>query len=350
MVLVSHAGAVLSAPAIFGAFPFGQVFRFGRSGVDFFFVLSGFLIALLHWDDIGRPTRLRRFAVRRLTRIYPTYWLVLALIVPADLFSHTLFDDYDQPWAVAKGILLLPQARTILDVTWSLRNELLFYALFGLLIFRRNLGFAVAGLWVTALLAVALFDTSPKPDLPDGWRTLLTFPMNVEFLIGVLAGWAFGRMTFPRPHVLLGLGLVLFAALWAMEDQLWFMFMPWRLFLAVSAAYGLAAVLVIGGLCTLEREGRLRMPRALVTLGGASYLLYLIHVPGLLILGASERHLHLTRWVPLWLLAAAFILVIIAGAIGLHATIEKPVLRWVRRVLGNRTDARSVLRGSQSVD
>jgi peptidoglycan/LPS O-acetylase OafA/YrhL len=97
-----------------------------------------------------------------------------------------------------------------------------------------------------------------------------------------------------------------------------------------SLAYGVAAALVIMGLSALELQKRLTMPQALVTLGGASYLLYLVHVPALLILGFSERHLHLLRFLPAWLLAAIFIAITIFGAVFMHLIIEKPMLRAIR--------------------
>lgn len=46
-------------------------FTFGHSGVDFFFVLSGFIIWFIHSEDIGKPNRFKNFALKRLARIYP---------------------------------------------------------------------------------------------------------------------------------------------------------------------------------------------------------------------------------------------------------------------------------------
>jgi peptidoglycan/LPS O-acetylase OafA/YrhL len=327
MVLTSHSAVILGAPANFGVSPFGQFFHFGRSGVDFFFVLSGFLISLLHWKDVGQPARLRRYAGRRLTRIYPTYWLVLIPIMPFDIFTHTLFDDYGSTAEVLKSIFLLPQDHTILDVTWSLRNELLFYVLFGLIILNRRIGLVIAGLWTVALV-IRPFVVGA---IANPWLDVLTYPMNVEFLIGVAAGWLFPRAEIARPGSLLGFGLVVFGALWFAEDRLWLTHLPWDRFFMVCLAYGLAAAAVIAGLSSLEQRGRVRMPRGLVALGGASYLLYLIHVPALLILGASERILHPTRFAPAWLLAGGFILIVIGGAMVAHRIIEKPLLRAIRR-------------------
>ena len=58
--------------------PFGGLFLFAHAGVDFFFVLSGFIIYRVHRGDIGSPHRLSRYAWRRFVRIYPTYWIILA--------------------------------------------------------------------------------------------------------------------------------------------------------------------------------------------------------------------------------------------------------------------------------
>jgi peptidoglycan/LPS O-acetylase OafA/YrhL len=327
MVVTYHASRILSAKADFGEPPFDTFFQFGRSGVDFFFVLSGFLISLLHWRDIGTPARLKHYGVRRVTRIYPTYWLVLVAIVPFDLFTHTLFDDYNKPFEVVKSILLLPQQVGILDVTWSLRNELMFYALFGLMIFNRRAGWIVVSVWIAAMAVWPFAFAMPE----NSWLHVLLFPMNFEFLAGVAAGWAVHRVTIARPLTLVCAGLAVFVVLWTLEDQLRLMHLPWDRFLYECLAYGVAATAVIVGLSALEMQGRLKMPRPLIVLGGASYLLYLVHVPALLVLGASERHLHLLRFMPPWVLDLAFIVGIVAVTIVVHLKVEKPLLRAIRR-------------------
>ena len=47
-----------------------------QSGVDFFFVLSGFIIYHAHRGDLGRSERAGRYAKRRLVRIYPLYLIM----------------------------------------------------------------------------------------------------------------------------------------------------------------------------------------------------------------------------------------------------------------------------------
>ncbi len=340
LVLLSHCGHTLGAPQNFGAPPFGLLFQFGRSGADIFFVLSGFLISLIHWRDIGRPERLGHYLARRVTRIYPTYWMALLAIVPVDLVTRTFYDRYDEPWEVVKNILLLPQNDQIIDVSWSLCNELLFYAVFGLLIFSRRAGFLALGVWIAAMAARPI--VAPYDDIV--WLNLLTYPMNFEFVAGLAAGWALQRRKFPKtgvmlPGIMLAAGLIVFAAsavaedrqlLWSNEFHPWFPAQYWRVVILRSSCYGAAGVLIVAGLSALEMHGRIRVPRALSLLGGASYLLYLIHVPALVAFGASERRLHLLLYLPPWLLAALVVLLVIAGAVGLHLAIEKPLLRAVR--------------------
>jgi peptidoglycan/LPS O-acetylase OafA/YrhL len=75
-VFVSHYGPVVSTwPALRG----------GWIGVDVFFVLSGFLITGILYDDLGTPQYFRRFYIRRALRILPLFygfWLLLAVLTP----------------------------------------------------------------------------------------------------------------------------------------------------------------------------------------------------------------------------------------------------------------------------
>jgi peptidoglycan/LPS O-acetylase OafA/YrhL len=248
------------------------------------------------------------------------------MIVPVDIFTHTLFDNYNNYLVVIKSIFLLPQKSTILDVTWSLRNELLFYILFGLAIYSRRIGFTIIAIWIMALISRAAFSLS----IENPWLDVLTYPMNFEFLAGVAAGWAFPRIKIKYPIGVLGAGAIVLGGLWIAEDLMLLLHPSWRLFLLRSILYGIGAACVITGLSALELQKRLRIQQPLVILGGASYLLYLVHVPALLILGSSERHLHLLRFAPGWLLATVFILITIAGAVLMHLIVEKPLLRAIR--------------------
>jgi peptidoglycan/LPS O-acetylase OafA/YrhL len=326
LVVIFHSSIILGGAKNFGAPPFDTLSYFGRSGVDFFFVLSGFLITLLHWRDIGHPGALGRYATRRLTRIYPTYWLVLIAIVPGDIFLHTLFDHYDSATEVLEAVFLVPQTDTILNVTWSLNHELLFYVLFGAAIFRRGLGIALAVLWLIALTVAWIMGASSHN------MTVQTFilPINFEFFAGVAAGWGFHRFRIGYAGAILIFGIVSFAALWFGDDFLWPLRLDVNGLSLRCLGYSVAACAVILGLSTLELREHFKVPKFFVTLGGASYLLYLVHVPILLVLGAATRRIDRSRFGPDWAIALICDVVVIACAVFAHLKVERPILRLVR--------------------
>src|ERR1700722_5960803 len=85
------------------------VVRSGAAGVDLFFVLSAFLITSLllrERQETGKIS-LRLFYIRRILRIWPLYFLVVALGI---VFAHTManFWYYTQnlPWYYVAGYLL----------------------------------------------------------------------------------------------------------------------------------------------------------------------------------------------------------------------------------------------------
>src|SRR5215203_3752953 len=58
-------------------------FEFGNSGVEIFFVLSGFIISYTSSQLIGTGEP-KKYVIKRLARVYPIYWIVTtALLIPA---------------------------------------------------------------------------------------------------------------------------------------------------------------------------------------------------------------------------------------------------------------------------
>ena len=74
LAVVAHS-VVLSAEAFIGKVPdvLAQVLGMGYLGVDFFFVLSGFIIMFAHMGDEGALSAVRRYSFKRLVRVFPAY-------------------------------------------------------------------------------------------------------------------------------------------------------------------------------------------------------------------------------------------------------------------------------------
>ena len=104
------------------------------SGVDLFFVLSGFLITGILVDSKGSPNYFARFYWRRSIRIFPAYY---AFLLPM-LFFPGLFTGIARPWFVFylrnwRGVDQASDAS--LGHLWSLAVEEQFYIGWSIIVF-----------------------------------------------------------------------------------------------------------------------------------------------------------------------------------------------------------------------
>jgi exopolysaccharide production protein ExoZ len=296
------------------------VFQFGHAGVDLFFVLSGFIILHVHYHDIGRPARLGHYLNRRFTRVMPIYWVALAMTI-AMAAGGGLPNLSDLAWSVT----LLPSNKIlILEIAWTLRHEIVFYALFCILIINRTAGIATFGAW----LILILLGTSGT--FAMNWLPGSTYnAFNFEFFLGMAAAFALRSVKVPSPRLVLAIGLALFTAAALAEDL--------QLFDGYAAAgrlvYGLPAALIVVGVAASDRDAPIKVPRLLRTLGAASYSIYLFQFVFIGILWKLWLAVDLDQVAPpvasFPLLAAGGI----AGGVLASRLIEYPLMRLIR---GNR--------------
>jgi len=74
LVVLFHTTVIMNLPKYFGALPLHGLFKFGYAGVDFFFVLSGFIILHTHMNDIGKKGAIASYARKRFIRVLPIYF------------------------------------------------------------------------------------------------------------------------------------------------------------------------------------------------------------------------------------------------------------------------------------
>jgi peptidoglycan/LPS O-acetylase OafA/YrhL len=147
-VLLLHLTSAFDAlPASAATRLLKQAGSFGWSGVDLFFVLSGFLITGILADAKGTPGRFRTFYARRALRILPLYYgfLLLLFAVPALLGARTYTTPLDQQlpyWLYLQNIWWLKTGALEFSAhLWTLAIEEQFYLVWPLVIFtlsRRN--------------------------------------------------------------------------------------------------------------------------------------------------------------------------------------------------------------------
>lgn len=115
----------------------GIVARFGWTGVDLFFVLSGYLVTglLLKEDRSRGSVDSVRFLARRGFKIYPAFWLMIG----ATLVYFTLTKQTIRPLALACELLFFQNYGPALWVhTWSLAVEEHFYLLLAIAFLSTN--------------------------------------------------------------------------------------------------------------------------------------------------------------------------------------------------------------------
>jgi len=103
----------------------------GALGVDFFFVLSGFIIMHAHMRDAGNALAVKPYLAKRLARIFPAYWPVGLAMLGLYAALPGLSASGGREFSYVSSVLLLPaDLPPALSVAWTLVHELMFYAVF----------------------------------------------------------------------------------------------------------------------------------------------------------------------------------------------------------------------------
>ncbi|MEM7630716.1 MAG: acyltransferase [Pseudomonadota bacterium] len=319
MVAIFHANLFLLPKNFYDGNGAGAVFNFGYAGVEFFFVLSGFIMMLVHRQDFGRPERMGLFLYKRVVRIYPIYWMVLTFLVAIYIAAPTRGPDHArEPLSILASYLLWPtEDGPIMAVAWTLQHEMLFYLIFATLLWRVRIGAVLFGAWMVACVAALPFYGQITHPLEFFLK-----PHNLLFAMGIGTALLYDRVAVGTARLLFWAGLALFLGTGVAETvgEVPFPRGP------LPLIYGLGAALMMVGLT----RGALPSPRWLTFLGDASYSIYLVHLPAMNILAVFLKRAGIHEVLPpLAMLTLVVTLVTVIGCI-VHVMIEKPLMAWFK--------------------
>ena len=298
----------------------------GASGVDIFFVISGFVMLYTSFPMVRPPISPGSFIVRRATRIYPLYWiccLAMLGIWLAGFLQHHLPTSS----TLALSLALLPSSALILGVSWTLVYEVYFYGIFAITLFSRR---AVVSATATTALIAILGVTSGT--FPAGTiQNFLANPIPCEFALGLGLAIGFRRLgaigrRWPISSAWAIPGCVLLALAPLYVTHVTTAGLPgWpRVF-----AWGLPAALVVAAFLAVGAP-RTAFQRGLVFLGDASYSLYLAHIFVMAGYGFILRAEFISQAPQIAIAPVVVLLAMTFGAV-VHLAVEKPLLRMVGR-------------------
>jgi exopolysaccharide production protein ExoZ len=298
----------------------------GASGVDLFFVISGFVMAISYAGK-NSPSA-GKYLMGRLIRIVPLYWIMTALVLLKMLMVRfhpeigTLAKNA-APTAnsVLHSLLFIPlgsHMQPIISQGWTLNFEMFFYMLLALSLY---LGFGMARFLFPVLAFFAILGLFRS----DGWPgfTMLFDPLLMEFAGGMAIGIMAKNKIKPA--------LVLSSILGASGLVCMFVLPLSGFRCARLLEWGVPAMLVVNAAVCLESKLSMALPKFVLAVGDASYSLYLSHE--FVIQGVPLLHRHQSAIPPEWRVVAVCLVSSVAASLVLYRLVEKPMTKFLMRTL-----------------
>lgn len=321
LVVITHAtGSIAEKMLELGP---GQYWKSGLAGVDIFFVISGFVMAVSSEKLIGQPNAWKIFLTKRIVRIVPLYWIATsAKILAAFVFAkHAIHSRLDFSYLLACYFFIPAlnadgEVLPILTVGWTLTYEMFFYMIFAIALVLKVLPLRFVFAVFLILACIGLFR---EPD----WApiTVLASPIILEFAFGMTIAYLYkaGKQFSPvisLSAIILG-GILLF-----LPETLPF---KWRFIF-----WGIPAALIVGGFVFAESWLGSRIPAVLTKLGDSSYSLYLFHPFAIPLVVVLMIKLGIPS--PVMVLLVCIGVSLLVG-ITSYKLIELPLTRYIRSVV-----------------
>ena len=346
LVVLAHSTAMVNERMHLDMFKW----RAGWSGVDIFFVISGFVMAISSRTLLQRANGWKIFITRRLIRIVPLYWVATTLKLATIIALPALaLDSPLELWNTIASYLFIPTfddtsllAAPLLKVGWTLNYEMFFYAIFTLALFLGKSPLKFTAAIFAIAVAANLFST---PKFPYAYGFLE--PILMEFVMGMLVAKLCMRVNNINAGVNTGLNIgaknfidkllqyisttkagaiigavavvISFAIMFNCAEQpIW-----WR-----WAYWGIPSMVIVLVAALGEPALRKVLPKILATLGDSSYSLYLFHTFTVPLLGTLMLKLKLAQ--PTLALAACIVISPLV-CLAIYAWFELPMTTRLKR-------------------
>ena len=301
----------------------------GDVGVHIFFAISGFILTLPfanHYINLGRKVNIKRYFLKRLTRLEPPYIITLTILLLVHLYLNIYNDQelfrsyfasliYSHNWIFGKWSIINP-------VAWSLEIEVQFYILVPVL----TLIFAVKSTLFKRIALIGLFFLFPFINdnvLHVNFLSLLRF--GQYFVVGIfVADIYLSVKELPVKKVFIDItGVAAILLIFIFQFYRWHYLVPLAIFITfISVLYG-------------DKLKKIFSMQLISVIGGMCYITYLIHYS--LITGLVKYLPHIDLGLGYWynfIINGIFIIplvIMISGIAFLY--LEKPFMKhdWPQR-------------------
>jgi exopolysaccharide production protein ExoZ len=302
------------------------LFNRGFLGVDFFFVLSGFIIMSSHFDDEKSVVALKSYGFKRFVRIFPPYWPISIALLVAYAMLPGFSQGVRNELSLVSSILLLPDINPpALSVAWTLIHEMMFYIIFCLFFIKNRLFLILMTVWIFSIFAMFLLKNKTHNPI----LMVLLNPINLDFVLGMLVAFLARKLSNRFAIILIFFGITIFSLLLFLSFSLEYRFL-----------FGIPFSLLVLGTVLLERQRKLKFPHWMVLIGDASYSIYLVHNP---LVGLTSRLVGRFPSFGTWGVGMLIgtVASILIGVL-YHLTVEKPLIRVFRKIFGDKSRSNSV--------
>ena len=295
-----------------------QIEKFAWIPMDFFFVLSGFLIAGILLDSRNKKDYYRKFYIHRALRILPAYYFLLFALTGTMLISRGQYHSLSKEWGspfwffiyvgnfVFASAAAWPRAGMPFGPLWSLQIEEQYYLIFPFIVKKLNLKLLTRCMWALLFVSPIVRTVLYLYNHNNPFLQYVLSPCRLEgFALGALIAirfrqgeWKISKSILTCLSAALVAGLIIFTGLNTPQTP----FESWATVFNRTIGYTISSItcaclllwLIVfqGSRITAALRGRFIM-----YLGKISYGTYLYHIPVALITISLAKSLGLGAYV-----------------------------------------------------